>query len=169
MLKRFPTQNHEQIGPQIHFFLLYKYKTENCQLPPHVTEIINVFQGHIKCSTFAIAVNICLYNDYLHMQFELLLEPPDPAGTERKSRHYYKWQFSFSLLLLFLRPRKYLLMKRWVKLGKKTSKYLLWQICVSLQPRTICRLQFLLHREHSAYTLRRRSLNIVWGNNRHLL
>jgi len=126
MLKRFPTQNHEQIGSQIQFFLLRKYTNENCQLPPHVTEVINVFQGHIKCSTFCIAVNICLCNDYLHMHFLLTLEPPDPAGAERKGRHYFKLQFSFSLLLLFLRPRKYLLMKRCVKLGKKTSKYLLW-------------------------------------------
>jgi len=121
MLKRFPTQNHKQIGPQIHFCLLCKYINENYQLPPHVTEVINVFQGHINCSTFCIAVNICLCNDYLHvtevinvfqghincstfciavniclcndylhMHFLLTLEPPDPAGAERKIRHYFK-------------------------------------------------------------------------------
>jgi len=131
MLKRFPTQNHKQIGPQIHFCLLCKYINENYQLPPHVTEVINVFQGHINCSTFCIAVNICLCNDYLHMHFLLTLEPPDPAGAERKIRHYFKWQFSFNLLLLYLRSKKYSLMKRCFKLGKKTLKYLLWQIFFS--------------------------------------
>ena len=48
MLKKFPTQNHEQLEPQIHYCLLCKYINEYCQLPPHVTEVINVFQGHIK-------------------------------------------------------------------------------------------------------------------------
>jgi len=38
----------------------------------------------------ALAVNVCLCNDYLLLQFVLLLEPPDPAGAKRKDRHYFK-------------------------------------------------------------------------------
>ena len=101
-----PTQNHEQIGPQIHFFLFWKYENENCQLPPHVTEVINVFQGHIKCSTFCIAVNIWLCNDYLHMQFELLLEPPDPAGAERKKTSLFQMTILIQFTFAFPTPKK---------------------------------------------------------------
>jgi len=39
----------------------------------------------------AMAVNICLCNDYLLLvQFGLLSEPPDPGGAKRKDRHYFK-------------------------------------------------------------------------------